>query len=81
MVYRVVSTKLTEEEHSQLLDKCNKEGCTPSHLIKNAILKQLDEKNSDKSSSISIAENRTQESSKDLSIDEIRRQLKEMMRE
>jgi hypothetical protein len=41
MVYRVVATKLTEEEHTKLLDACNKEGCTPSNLIKDAIMKRL----------------------------------------
>jgi hypothetical protein len=40
MVYfRVVSTKLTEEEHSRLLDVCNVVGCTSSTLIRDAILK------------------------------------------
>ena len=44
MVYRVVSTKLTEEEHTRLLDICNKQGCTPSALIKDAIIKKISEK-------------------------------------
>jgi hypothetical protein len=40
MVYfRVVSTKLTEEEHSRLLDVCNIIGCPSSTLIRDAILK------------------------------------------
>jgi len=40
MVYfRVVSTKLTEEEHDRLLDVCNVIGCTSSTLIRDAILK------------------------------------------
>jgi|GEM_PF-4873996 len=43
MVYRVVSTKLTEEEHTKLLDICNKDGCTPSALIKDAIMKKINE--------------------------------------
>ena len=39
MVYRVVSTKLTEEEHDRLLNVCNRDdGCTPSSYIKEAIL-------------------------------------------
>ena len=37
--YRVVSTKLTEEEHSKLLDVCNIIGCTSSVLIRDAVLK------------------------------------------
>jgi hypothetical protein len=37
--YRVVSTKLTEEEHSRLLDVCNIIGCPSSVLIRDAILK------------------------------------------
>lgn len=43
MVYRVVSTKLTEEEHSKLLEICNQKGNSCSEFIKNAIHKQLDE--------------------------------------
>jgi hypothetical protein len=40
MVYwRVVSTKLTEEEHGRLLDVCNVVGCLPSALIREAIMK------------------------------------------
>ncbi len=39
--YRVVSTKLTEEEHSRLLDICNVVGCSPSYLIKDAILRMI----------------------------------------
>ena len=38
MVYRVVSTKLTEEEHNRLLDICNRDGCTPSSYIKQSVL-------------------------------------------
>jgi len=41
MVYRVVATKLTEEEHSKLLDICNKEGCTPATFIKKTILEKI----------------------------------------
>ncbi|MGI0088632.1 MAG: hypothetical protein ACREBI_11850 [Nitrosotalea sp.] len=39
--YRVVSTKLTEEEHSRLLDVCNIVGCPPSAMIKEAILRVI----------------------------------------
>ena len=42
MVTKVVGTKLTEEEHTKLLDACNTEGCTPSRFIKNAIISALD---------------------------------------
>jgi len=38
MVYRVISTKLTEEEHNRLLEICNRNGCTPSSYIKEAVL-------------------------------------------
>jgi len=44
MVYRVVSTKLTEEEHTKFLDFCNKKGNSPSAIIKQAILKSMEEK-------------------------------------
>ena len=42
MVYRVVSTKLTEEEHGRLLDICNRNGCTPSSYIKQAVLDHIE---------------------------------------
>lgn len=42
MVNRVVATKLSEEEHIKLLDVCNTEGCTPSSLIHEAILKRIE---------------------------------------
>ena len=42
MGLRVVSTKLTEEEHSKLLDACNREGCSPSALIKQAIIEKIE---------------------------------------
>jgi len=37
MVYRVVSIKLTEEEHSKLIGFCNGKGCTPFALLQEAI--------------------------------------------
>lgn len=42
MVNRVVATKLTEDEHTKLLDVCNTEGSTPSSLIHEAILKRIE---------------------------------------
>lgn len=48
MSFRVVSTKLTEEEHARLLDACNGKGCTPSALIKEAIMEKLQPKESEK---------------------------------
>lgn len=52
MVYRVVSTKLTEEEHEKLLDVCNKDGCTPSALLKKTITNKInDESESEKDES------------------------------
>jgi hypothetical protein len=48
MVNRVVSTKLTEEEHSKLLDEGNMRGCTPSTFIKELILKQFMTEEEDK---------------------------------
>jgi hypothetical protein len=41
MVNRVVSTKLTEEEHSTLLDACNNEGLTPSSFIRAVLMDRL----------------------------------------
>jgi len=44
MVYRVVSTKLTEEEHDKLLNACNTRGCTPFALLKEAIMEKIEPK-------------------------------------
>jgi len=41
---KVVSTKLTEDEHTKLLEMCNMQGCTPSSLIKQAIMEKIDQK-------------------------------------
>ncbi|TLY05801.1 MAG: hypothetical protein E6K92_00785 [Thaumarchaeota archaeon] len=41
MVNRVVSTKLTEEEHTALLDACNNLGHTPSAFMKAVIMDRL----------------------------------------
>lgn len=41
MVYRVVSTKLTEDEHNALIEECNKHGLSPSALIREAILETV----------------------------------------
>jgi len=44
MVYKVVSTKLTEEEHTKFLEFCNKKGNSPSAMIKqspSAMIKQV----------------------------------------
>jgi len=37
MVNRVVSTKLSEEEHEKLLDECNKRNCTQTELLRIAV--------------------------------------------
>lgn len=41
MVYRVVSTKLSEEEYSALLEECGTLGVTPSTFVRNRILEAL----------------------------------------
>ena len=41
MTRRVVSAKLTEEEHTALLDKCRRRGSFPSAFVKNTILEAL----------------------------------------
>ncbi len=43
MVYKVVSTKLTEEEHTKFLEFCNKKGNSPSAMIKQAILTSMEQ--------------------------------------
>ena len=42
MGLRVVSTELSDEEHTKLLEFCNRDGCTPSALIKQAIKEKLE---------------------------------------
>jgi len=76
MVYRVVSTKLTEEEHSKLLDECNRKGCTPSNLIKNAVLKELDVKPLSSMNDTELEREFQKEKSRDLTIEELRHQLR-----
>ena len=41
MVYRVVSTKLTEEEHTKLIDLCSRTGTTPSSLLRQAVMEKI----------------------------------------
>jgi hypothetical protein len=41
MTDRVVSTKLSEEIHTKLLDACNGKGCSPSSFIKDAIMNKI----------------------------------------
>jgi len=42
MVYKAVSTKLTEEEHTTFLEFCNKKGISPFAVIKESILKTIE---------------------------------------
>jgi len=42
MVYKVVSTKLTEDEHTKFLDFCNKKGISPFAFIKESIFNQME---------------------------------------
>jgi len=50
---KVVSTKLTEDEHTKLLDMCSTLECTPSSLIKQAIMEKIDQKKETKSNELS----------------------------
>lgn len=76
MVYRVVATKLTEEEHAKLLDTCNKHGCTPSSLIKEGILKMINEEKPEETELSKLAKMLKKENeSKDLSTSELREYL------
>ena len=42
MYDRVVSTKLTDEEHNNLFELCNKIGCTPSNIIRKTLLEKIE---------------------------------------
>ena len=50
MVYRVVSTKLTEEEHAKFLDFCNKKGISPFAFLKDSITNSIESESEDKGS-------------------------------
>ena len=70
MVNRVVSTKLSEEEHSKILEFCNDTGITVSSMVKQAIIerirneeKKTNQYNSPKNSSEQLA-NENQNSKK-----------------
>jgi hypothetical protein len=73
MVNRVVSTKLTEEEHSKLLEECAKRGCTPSLLMKEAIMMEIQE--SKDSEKIIHADNQGERVKKDISGEELKKFL------
>ena len=71
MVNRVVATKLTEEEHSKLLDLCNTQGCTPSAFLKEIISEKLNP----------IQKQEVAQKPKGLSLDEIRNIVREAINE
>lgn len=45
MVYQVISTKLTEEEHTKLLDACNVKDHTLFAFLKKTIMKNTEHQN------------------------------------
>ena len=56
MVYKVVSTKLTEDEHTKFLDFCNKKGISPFAFIKESIFNQIEKEEKNESEEFSIEE-------------------------
>ena len=42
MVYKVVSTKLNDDEYAKLVDSCNLEGVSVSFMVKDAIMMRID---------------------------------------
>ena len=69
MYDKVVSTKLTEEEHNNLLELCNKIGCTPSNIIRKTLLEKIES---------GIQNERVESKNKDIKIltmDELRKAL------
>lgn len=42
MVYKVVSTKLNEDEHKKFLEFCNKKGCSTFEFIKDSIITMME---------------------------------------
>ena len=51
MVYKVVSTKLTEDEHTKFLDFCNKKGISPFAFIKESIFNQIEKQEQEETKS------------------------------
>ena len=71
MVNRVVATKLTEEEHTKLIDLCNGKGCTPSAFLKEIISEKISP----------IQKQEVAQKPKGLSLDEIRNIVREAINE
>lgn len=42
MVNKVLSTKITDEEHQKILEKCNKSGCTISEFLRKSIMEKIE---------------------------------------
>lgn len=69
MYDKVVSTKLTEEEHNNLLELCNKIGCTPSKIIRKTLLEKIESEIQNEKIELK------NEEIKELSMDELRKAL------
>lgn len=69
MYDRVVSTKLTEKEHNNLLELCNKIGCTPSNIIRKTLLEKIESEIQNEK----VESNK--EETKELTMDELRKAL------
>jgi len=42
MVYKIISTKLNDEDHEKFLEFCNKKGCSTSEFIRNSIITMME---------------------------------------
>jgi len=42
MVYKVVSTKLADDEYTMLVESCNREGVSVSFMVKDSIMMRID---------------------------------------
>jgi len=67
MYDKVVSTKLTDEEHNNLLELCNRNGCTPSKMIRNVLLEKIEVYTHHENSGVN------NEANKELNVNDIRK--------
>ena len=56
MVYKIVSTKLNDEDHEKFLEFCNKKGCSTSEFIKNSIMTMMESESENKKHGMTEAE-------------------------
>ena len=69
MVNKVVATKLTEEEHSKLIDFCTSKGVTPSAVLRKAVIERINPV--EKPKEIESIETKEEPKNRDMSLEEL----------